>query len=413
MSTGKQQRPVKMFNKKPGEENSPKPADENKQVTVPLKDFQSLQKTVKDLSKKLSRYEPIYSEIQAIKKTLEDPDMGISKTVNYIGEQAESNYDEIHIVRAENAQLRRELDLMRAMLIKFDRKMENVQSEVTDLRARSMRDNILIHNFPYKQGENLMQIIPETIKDTLGVDIQFVRIHRNSVKGVVNSKPVSITGKLVDRKMKDELLQAQKSKKMAKVTLPFFITTQEPTVMVEEKKRLYAISDMLRSQNIRTKVEWGRIVLPNGEKYQEPIPKLESSDVLQIATQDVELVDSVSTDPTQKKGSEIFASGARVSSSSDVQNLYQKVNLDPFSASADHRILVYRFTDSSSRIQEGYYDDGEHGAGRRLLHYIKTNQMQNIAVVITRRSGHTRLGPERFHIMEEHVCDVANLLDNL
>lgn len=102
--------------------------------------------------------------------------------------------------------------------------MENVQSEVTDLRARSMRDNILIHNFPYKQGENLMQIIPETIKDTLGVDIQFVRIHRNSVKGVVNSKPVSITGKLVDRKMKDELLQAQKSKKkkMAKVTLPFF-----------------------------------------------------------------------------------------------------------------------------------------------------------------------------------------------
>lgn len=45
MSTGKQQRPVKMFNKKPGEENSPKPADENKQVTVPLKDFQSLQKT--------------------------------------------------------------------------------------------------------------------------------------------------------------------------------------------------------------------------------------------------------------------------------------------------------------------------------------------------------------------------------
>lgn len=235
MSTGKQQRPVKMFNKKPVEENSRKPTDENKQVTVLLKDFQSLQKTVNDLSKKLLIYEPIYSEIQAIKKTLEDPAMGISKTVNYIGEQAESNYDEIHIVCAENAQLRRELDLMRAMLIKFDRKMENVQSEVTDLRARSMRDNILIHNFPYKQGENLMQIIPETINDTLGVDVQFVRIHRNSVKGVVNSKPVSITGKLVDRKMKDELLQAQKSKKMAKVTLPFFITTQEPTVMVEEK----------------------------------------------------------------------------------------------------------------------------------------------------------------------------------
>lgn len=301
MSTGKQQRPVKMFNKKPVDDNSPKPTDENKQVTVPLKEFQSLQKTVDDLSKKLLRYEPLYNEIQSIKKTLEDPEMGISKTVNYIGEQAESNYDEIHFVRAENAQLRSELDLMRAMLIKFDRKMANMQSDVTDLRARSMRDNILIHNFPYRQGENLMQIIPKTIKDTLGVDVQFVRIHRNSVKGVVHSKPVSITGKLVDREKKDELLQAQKSKKLAKVTLPFFITVQEPTVMVEEKKRLYAISDMLRSQNIRTKIQRGHIVLPNGEKYQEPIPKLESSEVLQIATHDVEPVDSVSTDPIQKK----------------------------------------------------------------------------------------------------------------
>uniref|UniRef100_K1Q338 Impact N-terminal domain-containing protein n=1 Tax=Magallana gigas TaxID=29159 RepID=K1Q338_MAGGI len=74
---------------------------------------------------------------------------------------------------------------------------------------------------------------------------------------------------------------------------------------------------------------------------------------------------------------------------------------------------MYRFSDSSGRVQEGYYYGGEHGAGRRLLHYMKTNQMQNIAVVITPRSGHTQLGPERFNIMEEHVCDVANLLDHL
>lgn len=88
---------------------------------------------------------------------------------------------------------------------------------------------------------------------------------------------------------------------MAKVTLPFLIIAQEPTVLVEEKKCLYAISDMLRSQNIRTKVERGHIVLPNGEKYQESIPKLESSDVLPIAAHDVEPVDSVSTDPTKKR----------------------------------------------------------------------------------------------------------------
>lgn len=78
---------------------------------------------------------------------------------------------EIHFIRAENAQLRSELDLIRGMLIKFDRKLENLQSEVTDLRARVMRDSILIYNLPYKQGEILMQIILETIKETVRVDV--------------------------------------------------------------------------------------------------------------------------------------------------------------------------------------------------------------------------------------------------
>lgn len=99
------------------------------------------------------RYEPLYSEIQTIKKTLEDSKTGLSKTISYIGEQSESNYDEIHFVRAETAQLQSEFDLMRAMLIKFNRKMKNMQSEVTDLKARPMRDNFRIHNFPNKQGE--------------------------------------------------------------------------------------------------------------------------------------------------------------------------------------------------------------------------------------------------------------------
>lgn len=71
---------------------------------------------------------------------------------------------------------------------------------------------------------------------------------------------------------------------------------------------------------------------------------------------------------------------------------------------ANHRILVYRFSDSSDNLQESYLDDGEHGAGRRLLKYMRDNQINNVAVVITRWSGGTLLGQDRFRIMEEHDC---------
>lgn len=100
----------------------------------------------------------------SILKTFEDPEMVISKAVNCIREQAESNYDEIHFVRAENAQFRSDLDLIRAMLVNNDTKMENMRLGVTYLRARSTRGNILIHKFSYTQCDNLMQIIPEKNK---------------------------------------------------------------------------------------------------------------------------------------------------------------------------------------------------------------------------------------------------------
>lgn len=50
----------------------------------------------------------------------------------------------------------------------------------------------------------------------------FLRTHSHIVNGVVNSKPVSITEKVVDWKKKDKLLQAQKFKKIGKGNPPLF-----------------------------------------------------------------------------------------------------------------------------------------------------------------------------------------------
>lgn len=113
-------------------------------------------------------------------------------------------------------------------------------------------------------GENLDQRVPRILKER--VDVKFVRIHRNSLRGVVNSRPVSITGKLVDGRKKEELLRAQKEKKKSKAGLPFFITAQEPASTVEERKRFNEISDSMRKQNIRCKVERGRVIMPNGQQ---------------------------------------------------------------------------------------------------------------------------------------------------
>lgn len=55
-----------------------------------------------------------------------------------------------------NVQFGGEVDLLHAV-IKMDRKMVHLEHEITDLRSRSMRASIVIHNFAYTPGENLSE----------------------------------------------------------------------------------------------------------------------------------------------------------------------------------------------------------------------------------------------------------------
>ena len=163
-----------------------------------------------------------------------------------------------------------------------------MDDDITDLRSRSMRDNILIHNYPYTSGENLDHDMPKVIKETLGIDVQFVRIHRNGIRPQQNCRPVIITAKLVDGKKKEDILNAQKLKKIEKKTLPFFITPQQPPSINSAKNKLYDKADSLRKQNINARVQGNRLMMPNGAAYVEEIPLISSADALQISPEETD-----------------------------------------------------------------------------------------------------------------------------
>lgn len=63
-------------------------------------------------------------------------------------------------MHSENAQLWRELDLLRSVVIRMDRQLSHMDDDITNFRSRSMKDNILIHNYPYTQQEDLATTMP-------------------------------------------------------------------------------------------------------------------------------------------------------------------------------------------------------------------------------------------------------------
>lgn len=52
---------------------------------------------------------------------MRDNQQGINKNLKYIGEQAERNYEDISTLRTENFNLRRELELLRSVVIRMGR----------------------------------------------------------------------------------------------------------------------------------------------------------------------------------------------------------------------------------------------------------------------------------------------------
>ena len=147
-----------------------------------------------------------------IHSDLWDDRSGVHNKIKSVSDQIQCNYEEISSLRAENAQLRREFDLLRSVVIRMDRRMSVLDADITDLRNRSIRENILIHNFPFTPNEDLATAIPMTVKQTLGFDVKFSIIHRNGIRAMSNGKPVSITARLTDRTKKDEILNAQRAK---------------------------------------------------------------------------------------------------------------------------------------------------------------------------------------------------------
>lgn len=97
-----------------------------------------------------------------------------------------------------------------------------------------------------------------------------------------SNRPVSITAKLTDRNKKHEILNAQKIKIIARVSIPFYITPQQPFSLVSARNKLYDKSDSLKKQNISVKISKNSIVLPNGSKYNEEVPLLSTAAVLKI-----------------------------------------------------------------------------------------------------------------------------------
>jgi len=92
-----------------------------------------------------------------------------------------------------------------------------------------------------------------------------------------------------------------------------------------------------------------------------------------------------------------------VEKESQVSICLAELNKDKKIARATHNIYAYRIIDGNNEIIEEMEDDGEHGAGVSLMTLMKSLQVTNVLVVVSRWFGGVLLGNVRF----KHISDAA------
>ncbi|KAJ8307585.1 hypothetical protein KUTeg_014861 [Tegillarca granosa] len=144
--------------------------------------------------------------------------------------------------------------------------------------------------------------------------------------------------------------------------------------------------------------------------YRDKLYPPNAEDMLTMDEKETGKVEEVQTETSasiSEAGSNFIAVGANTSSLNEVRRFYKKVSVEPKYAMCNHRILVYRHRDEEGKIHQGYNDDGEHGAGRKLLEYLTRNNYVNVGIVVTRWYGGKHIGPKRFNLMEDALSQVV------
>ncbi|RDL41826.1 Uncharacterized protein BP5553_01805 [Venustampulla echinocandica] len=114
--------------------------------------------------------------------------------------------------------------------------------------------------------------------------------------------------------------------------------------------------------------------------------------------------------PITSKNSKFVARSITVTSAPQASTMLQTLlSNNPSLESASHNITAYRISSASSgSIIEQSNDDGETGGGRHLLSVLRSSNLTNVLLVVSRWYGGVFLGPDRWRIMSEVSRDALS-----
>ena len=296
--------------------------------------------------------------------------------------------------------------IIEGRMICTEKSVSDLHERQLQTESRSMRDNIVLYNVPELDRENTVLTLKKLLKDDLKIPssklemIKIDRAHRSGIKRL-NSRP--IIAKVSHNKsfIFQHIKNLDKSKKI-------IITDQLPQELGERKRHLQPVFTSAKANGKSTRWAGEKLFVDNKPVIHRPDKISDCKlNVMETACS----VKSTHTPTTKYKDSEFQGHVMDINNQDEVLPSIFSLYADDRVSKATHNIYAYIL--SSDSRHEHYEDNGEFGAGRKLLDYLKRNNIVNKLVVVSRWYGGTHLGPARFNYILEAAANAVEMHGHL
>lgn len=316
--------------------------------------------------------------------------------------QEDTVEDSMQALREENQELRGRLRVAEGAIIRCEQTIKRLEDKITDSTTRSMRDNIILKNIPEEQHERDTDVerkVLATVKSELNIPedevskIMVERAHRVGKLTRASSRSRNIVAKLNSKGKSIVMRNLRNQKKESRIR----IVEQFPPEVHANREKLWPVFIDAKKQgklarwNADTLIVDGRTISPLKDN---------NKDINIDVTDEALKLQVKHTAVTTQQNNHFQAHTVDISSADQVIPAIKALCSDFRVAGAKHVTYAYRLGEQSYSISN-WEDDGEWGAGKRIMDSIRNNDSYNILVCVTHWYGSQYMGPARFDIIKE------------
>ena len=297
------------------------------------------------------------------------------------------------------------LKMLMAIVIRQDKQIQHMKNEMEVLKKESKKSTVLIEGLIESDKEKTSSGRIEVVSDFFKEKME--------IKDTVRIKQAYRYGKKIPQTMKVVLENPEdksiifshvsnlKGKKNVRRKLYFIkddLTPEQQEIKDYYRSLQKENQDRPEGKRLQIKLHKGNLLV-NNKKIQKEVEAPQVSNILTLDDAEIHSLHEIRTHEGgqhQEGDSEFFCHYQKITDTNDAEAGYAKMKIKY--GDATHIAAAYRLEGADGPFKQGYDDDGEEGAGRKILQELKESDTYGTAIFIARYFGKKKLGSQRFEI---------------